>query len=258
MGVAMRMWWTGPEKSPRRVATAGRAGRLAMIALCVVVSFPATAAAEPVGFNTKMLAFNRWMLRHVLEPVARGYNVVMPKWGQRRVTAFFANIDGPRDIINSALQAKFNRAGAHSGRLLVNTTMGLVGFFDVGLDWFGWEAPPETFDETLGVWRVPLGPYLVLPLLGDSSPRAFVGTVADGFMNPLIVVLPLVVDTGPPLVLGAAQFTLRGTNLLASQMPEWRAPEAQWDAYRRSKFDFPPYEIGRETFIADEADRVAE
>ncbi|TMB50635.1 MAG: VacJ family lipoprotein, partial [Deltaproteobacteria bacterium] len=55
------------------------------------------------------LRFNRWLLAHALEPTARGYNVVVPKWGQRRVVAFMGNLDGPRDIVNSLAQAKLRR-----------------------------------------------------------------------------------------------------------------------------------------------------
>lgn len=213
------------------------------------------------AYNKGVLSFNRWMLRWVFEPIGRGYNFVMPKWGQRRVTAFFANLDGSRDIVNSALQAKGRRAGVHSARLLVNTTIGLVGLFDVGDSWFGWDAPPpETFDETLGVWGVPLGPYVILPILGDSSPRAFFGLAGDFMANPMRWWLPFAADLslGATFAVGAAQYTLQSGNLLASGMPSPRASEAEWDSYKRSRFDFPRYEIGRENFIADSADRVAE
>ena len=247
---------------PSTTRSTGRVGRYVMCALLVVVcataTVPTAAHAEPEGFNKAMLSFNRWMLRHVLEPVARGYNFVTPKWGQRRVGAFFENLLGPRDIINSALQAKFQRAGTHTGRFLVNSTIGVAGFFDVGLDWFGWDAPPETFDETLGTWGAPLGPYLILPFFGDSSPRHIVGLIGDGVANPIFWIVPIYVPTGVPVAVGVGQFTLRGGNLLASQMPSPRASDAEWDAYHRGKFDFPRYEIGRENFIADEADRVAE
>ena len=243
-----------------RVRTGVRQGVLLVVVLTMLGHAP-PAAAEPVGFNEGMLAFNRWTLRYVFRPIARGYNFVMPKWGQRRVTAFFANLDGPRDTVNSLLQAKFRRAATHGGRLVVNTTIGIAGFFDVGRDWFGWEAAPETFDETLGVWGIPLGPYLILPFIGDSSPRAFVGTVADGFLNPVVVIVPMFVSIGPAgtnVIWGSSQFVLRGVNLLAVEMPSPRDPEARWESYERSKFDYPDYEIGRETFMQDEADRIAE
>jgi phospholipid-binding lipoprotein MlaA len=236
---------------------------LVVVLVCTMVSVAddAHAGRRLDAYNKGVLSFNRWMLRWVFEPVGRGYNFVTPKWGQRRVTAFFANLDGSRDIINSALQAKGRRAGAHSARLLVNTTIGVAGLFDVGDTWFGWEAPPpETFDETLGVWRVPLGPYFIIPILGDSSPRAFVGLAGDFFANPMRWFLPFAIDLnfGGTMAVGVVQYTLQSGNLLASGMPSPRASEAAWDSYRRSRFDFPEYEIGRENFIADSADRVVE
>lgn len=236
---------------------------LVLVLVCTTISAATDAHAgrRLDAYNRAVLSFNRWMLRWVFEPVARGYNFVMPKWGQRRITSFFDNLDGSRDIVNSLLQAKGRRAGKHGARLLVNTTVGVVGLFDVGDHWFGWEPPPpETFDETLGVWGVPLGPYFIIPILGDSSPRAAVGLAADFFANPMRWWLPFVIDLnlGETFAVGAAQYTLRSENLLATGMPSPRASEAEWDAYRRSRFDFPLYEIGRDNFIADSADRVAE
>ena len=220
------------------------------VVVCVTISSAGDVHAGLDGYNKAMLGFNRWLLRRVLEPVSRGYNLVVPKWGQRRFTAFFANLEGPRDIINSGLQLKFHRAGTHTGRFLINSTLGLAGFFDVGRDWFKWEAVPETFDETLGRYGVPLGPYIIVPLIGDSSPRHLPGYIVDRLLDPVFWVTPFYVSTG--------EVVLNGANLLASQMPSPWASGAEWDAYRRSRFDFPPYEIGRETFVADEADRVAE
>ena len=236
---------------------------LAAVVLCVAIGVASDAHAgrRLDAYNKAVLSFNRFVLRYVWEPIGRGYNFVMLKWGQRRVASLFANLEGTRDIVNSALQGKGGRAGVHGGRFLVNTTIGLVGLFDVGEAWFGWEAPPpETFDETLGVWRVPLGPYFILPIFGDSSPRAVVGLAGDFMASPMRWWIPFAGDLsfGLNLAVGAAQYTLQAGNLLASGMPSPRASKAEWDSYRRSRFDFPTYEIGRENFIADSADRVAE
>ena len=216
------------------------------------LALAAPAAAELERFNRMNLSFNRWLLAHALEPTARGYNVVVPKWGQRRVVAFMGNLDGPRDIVNSLAQAKMRRAGVHSGRLLVNTTAGLLGLFDVAGDYLHWTASPETFDETLGVWRLPPGSYLILPMLGDFCTRSLVGWTVDGVLNPLSW-LP-----GPPVAPTAAGYFLLSINLLAQGMPACGAPEGEWEAYRQSRFTFEPYETGRELFFKDEAERVAE
>jgi phospholipid-binding lipoprotein MlaA len=224
---------------------------LAAVAIGVLVLCH-PARADPDGFNQANLRFNQWFLSRVLEPVARGYNFVMPKWGQRRVVSFMDNLEGPRDIVNSLAQAKARRAGVHTGRFVVNTTAGVVGLFDVAGRWLDWTAEPETFDETLGVWRLPPGHYLILPVLGQYCTRSLVGWVADGLLNPLgyIPGAPLLAPT-------AGAYVLRNVNLLAQGMPARGAPEGEWEAYRQSRFAFDPYPVGRELFYKDEAERVA-
>ena len=177
----------------------------------------------------------------------------MPKWGQRRVVAFMGNLEGPRDTINSVLQAKWRRGGVHAGRFLVNTTAGLAGFFDVAGRWLHWTASPETMSETLGVWRLPPGHYVILPVVGEFCTRSLVGWVTDGFMNPLTWIPDV-----PPLSVTGGAYILRNVNLLAQGMPSPWAPEGEWEAYKQSRFKFEPYEVGRDLFYQDEAERVAD
>src|SRR2546427_2891653 len=108
----------------------------ALLGLILLAARPA--AADPDRFNQVNLRFNQWFLAHVMEPVARGYNVIMPKWGQRRVGAFMDNLAGPRNVVNSLAQAKVRRGAVHTGRFAVNTTVGIVGLFDVAGDWLHW------------------------------------------------------------------------------------------------------------------------
>jgi phospholipid-binding lipoprotein MlaA len=221
--------------------------------LLALLAVPGVVRAEPEGFNRANLRFNQWFLSHVLEPTARGWNFIVPKWGQRRVVDFMGNIEGPRDIINSLLQAKFQRAGVHTGRFLVNTTLGVAGFYDVADQAFEWTASPETLDESFGVWTIPPGSYLILPVIGEFSVRGLFGWVGDGFMNPLSWI-----PGAPPLAPTAGAYVLRNVNLLAQSMPSPRAPEGEWDAYEQSRFEFNPYEVGRDLFFRDTAERVAE
>src|SRR5687767_15461578 len=83
-----------------------------------------------------------------------------------RVVDFMSNTEEPRDVINSMLQWKPRRAGIHMGRFLLNSTAGIGGFYDVSTRNLGFVAPPETVDETFGVWRIPPGPYFILPVVG--------------------------------------------------------------------------------------------
>ena len=223
------------------------------LAVLLALAVPPAALADPDGFNRANLRFNQWFLQNVLEPMGRGWNVVVPKWGQRRVVDFMANLEAPRDVLNSLLQAKFRRAGVHTGRFLVNTLVGVAGFYDLAGRDIGWTPPPETLSETFGVWRLPPGNYLVLPVLGEFCTRSLVGWVGDGFTNPLSYV-----PGPPPLTVTAGVYVLRNVNLLAQGMPTPFAEPGEWDAYRQAKFRFEPYEVGRDLFYRDEAERVAE
>jgi len=231
-----------------------RVMRALLLAGCLAaVLVPTPAAADPDGFNKTSLRFNQWFLEHALEPVSRGYNFVMPKFFQRRIVDFMGNIEAPRDIANSVLQWKPRRAGIHTGRFLLNSTFGIAGFYDVSTRNLNFTTAPETLDETFGVWRIPPGSYVILPIVGEFSVRSFFGWVGDGFMNPLGY-LP-----GAPFFAPVASaYIVRNVNLLAQSMPSPWAPEGDWVAYEQARFEFKPYEVGRELFYQDQSDRVAE
>ena len=223
------------------------------LALLATLAAPPEALADPDRFNKANLRFNQWFLQNVFEPMGRGWNFVVPKWGQRRVGDFMGNLESPRDILNSVLQAKFRRAGLHTGRFVVNTLFGVVGFYDLAGRDIGWTPPPETLSETFGVWGIPCGNYLIVPVVGEFCTRSLVGWVGDGFTNPLTYI-----PGPPPLTVTVGVYVVRNVNLLAQGMPTPFAPQGEWDAYRQSKFAFNPYEVGRELFFRDEAERVAE
>ena len=114
----------------------------------------------------------------VLEPVAKGWDTVMPERAERSVSNFFTNLRFPVVMTNNLMQGKPGNAAIDVGRFMVNTTIGLGGLFDVATIW-GLERHNEDFGQTLGVWGVPPGPYLVLPLLGPSNPRDTAGIPVD-------------------------------------------------------------------------------
>ena len=97
------------------------------------------------------------------------------------------NLNEPSSIINNLLQAKFSNAAVNSGRFILNSTIGLFGFFDPASD-FGWETEQEEFGEVLGSYGVGDGPYLVIPALGPSSVREEVGDYVDKLYWPLAVI----------------------------------------------------------------------
>jgi phospholipid-binding lipoprotein MlaA len=141
-------------------------------------------ARDPLeGWNRGVQTFNDKFDEYAMKPVAKGYDWVMPEFANQGVSNFFSNINDIAVVINDLMQFKIGQTGLDSSRLFVNTTLGLGGFVDVAT---ALDLPKhhEDFDQTLGVWGLPAGPYLVLPLLGPSSPRGVTGLVGDAALNP--------------------------------------------------------------------------
>jgi phospholipid-binding lipoprotein MlaA len=136
------------------------------------------------GFNRKMYGFNDSLDRAVLEPVAKGYRAVTNKPIRKGVTNFTNNLGEPLTFTNELLQFKIPDAAGTFGRFVVNSTIGVVGLFDPATS-FGIKRQDEDFGQTLGVWGVKPGPYLVLPFLGSTDPRDLVGQGVDIGLNPI-------------------------------------------------------------------------
>lgn len=137
---------------------------------------------EPI--NRGIYQFNETADEYVIEPLAKGYQFVTPEFIDEAITNFFSNLDDVVVLVNDILQLKFNQAASDGGRLLINSTIGLLGFIDVATD-MGFEKHNEDFGQTLGAYGVGSGPYIVLPLLGPSTMRDTVGLVADTFVDPV-------------------------------------------------------------------------
>jgi len=130
------------------------------------------------GFNRAMYQFNDTLDQYLMKPVAKGYRAVLPDPARRSVSNFFANLREPLVVLNDLLQGKFAQAAADTGRFLSNTTVGVFGLFDVATS-FGLPRHNEDFGQTLGVWGVGEGPYLVLPFFGSSNIRDGAGLMVD-------------------------------------------------------------------------------
>lgn len=134
-------------------------------------------------YNRAMFSFNNKVDKYVIRPVAKGYKAVTNKYVRTRVSNFFNNIEEPVSAVNHILQGNIGATGNNLGRFVVNTTIGIVGLFDVATP-LGLERDKTGFDETLATWCVPDGPFVVLPIIGPSTPRAATGFVADGYSSP--------------------------------------------------------------------------
>ena len=137
--------------------------------------------------NRAIYRFNNRVDRAVLKPVAKAYDAVLPDPVQHSISRFFSNLLSPTVILNAALQGKMRQSAADTGRFLVNTTVGIAGLFDVAIK-IGLPPHDEDFGQTLGVWGVGAGPYVVWPLLGPKNLRDSVGWVGDYFTQPITYV----------------------------------------------------------------------
>jgi len=125
------------------------------------------------GFNRKMASFNTGFDTVVLKPAAQAYSKVLPAPVQTSVSNAFANLADPWTAMNQLLQGRVKLAASDTGRFVVNSTVGIGGLFDVATP-LGMPRHQEDIEQTLGVWGVPQGPYIVLPMLGPSSGRGLV------------------------------------------------------------------------------------
>jgi phospholipid-binding lipoprotein MlaA len=133
--------------------------------------------------NRKTFEFNQVVDRNVLVPVAKAYRTALPDPVRDSVRDFLNNLREPLVFVNDALQGQFARAGETVGRFVINSTIGIGGLVDVAGRW-GTPFHEEDLGLTLGVWGIPEGPYVVVPVLGPSTPRDLGGQVAEGFGDP--------------------------------------------------------------------------
>ena len=169
--------------------------RRSRLAHCIVATILASALAacavapprtdDPLQpFNRKMFAFNRFADKVAIRPVAQAYVKVTGPKERVLIGNFFGNLRAPITIINEVLQGRPGPALQSTGRLLVNTTVGFLGFFDPASD-MKLPAHPTDFGVTLAHWGLPEGPYLVLPFVGPTTLRDVWRLPVDSYFDPL-------------------------------------------------------------------------
>ncbi|MCC7183391.1 MAG: VacJ family lipoprotein [Rhodocyclaceae bacterium] len=168
----------------------GRFARSALTAGCLVGLLAACAGAPPnpkdplQGFNRAMFSFNEGLDQVLIKPVAQGYDAAVPLPARIGVSNFFGNVGDLWVGINNLLQGKGGDAANDVGRLLINSTLGILGLFDVASE-MGLERHDEDFGQTLGRWGVGEGAYVVLPLFGPRTVRDTGGLVVDVIADPV-------------------------------------------------------------------------
>jgi len=137
------------------------------------------------GFNRKIFGFNDGLDRYILKPVAKGYRYITPNFIERGVSNFFSNLSEVGSLVNATLQGKPTQGAKHTGRFLINSTLGIGGLFDIAKHMNLEKDDREDFGQTLAVWGVNSGPYLVLPFLGSSTIRGGVSIPVNNALDPL-------------------------------------------------------------------------
>jgi len=172
---------------------------------------------EPM--NRAIYSFNDSVDQAILKPVAEAYQAVLPSFVRTGVSNFFSNISDVVIALNNLLQGKPVNAASDVGRIAVNTTVGILGVFDVATE-LGMEKHNEDFGQTLGYWGMSDGPFLMLPLLGPSNLRDTAGLVADFKIDPVTYVDP---SSDRNMLWGSRALSQRADLLGASKILETAA-----------------------------------
>lgn len=134
-------------------------------------------------YNRAMFKFNTDFDNAFIKPTAQAYQKITPEPVNRSVSNFFGNIADLTSAVNNLLQFKLSRTGSDVSRILVNSTVGVLGLFDVATN-LGIPSYKEDFGQTLGYWGLANGPYVVMPIIGPSTIRDTVGFAGDVVVDP--------------------------------------------------------------------------
>ncbi|WP_354683381.1 VacJ family lipoprotein [Cupriavidus necator] len=205
-----------PGSAARRPAARLLAAAFAVTVFAGCATGPNANPRDPLEpFNREVAKINEDFDKGILRPVAELYADYMPTPVQRAVENFFSNISDVYSAANNLLQGKPTRAAEDSMRVAMNTVLGIGGLIDIATP-AGLPKYKEDFGQTLGVWGVPTGPYLVLPLFGPSTVRDTGGMLVDRQFDPTAYLYPVSLRnslTGVRVVAGRAQL-LGASNLL--------------------------------------------
>jgi phospholipid-binding lipoprotein MlaA len=212
---------------------------LAILALagCATNSTATREEGEPTGtesaadpweqMNRRIFRFNRDVDRATLKPVAIGYEKVIPSFVRSGIRNFYTNLRGPRNILNNFLQGKGTSGFSETGRFVVNSTIGILGLVDVASG-LGLEKHQEDFGQTLAVWGVPDGPYVMVPFAGPQTLRDAFAFPMDVLVDPLLYWL---YDENAPVRYGL--YALRAINFRAGFLSAEALLDQSFDPYVR-------------------------
>ncbi|MBL8035002.1 MAG: VacJ family lipoprotein [Leptospiraceae bacterium] len=146
------------------------------------------------GFNRAIFSFNNVFFKYMLQPIARGWNFIIPGFLRQGIHNFFNWAYTPGRLVSNLLQAKVKGAGKEIVQFAINGTVGVLGFYNASREIFSLEQTNEDFDQVLGKWGVPEGPYVVWPFIGSYTARGTFGFAGDVLMQPQMVIVPAYVE----------------------------------------------------------------
>lgn len=225
-------------------AASGPARRLVRGAFILALGLLTACATPPESdpwekTNRKVHAFNEGLDQYVLIPIATGWDFVFPGFAQTGIRNLFDHVNRPRVLVHNLLQGEPRRAAVDFGRFVNNSLFGLGGLIDVA-SMSGVPEEDEDWGQTLAVWGVASGPYVVLPFFGPSTPRGTVGLAADSFSDAYSYFIPF-----------WGSFISTGTRLINTRAIYLEEVEQT----RRDAFDY--YVFVRDAYLQNRANEIA-
>ena len=188
-------------------------------------------------YNRTMFNINDKIDKALIRPMAKGYRAITNSFVRQRVTDFFNNVSEPVSAANHILQGEPHNSAQNVGRFMINTVVGIGGLFDVASK-VGLEQKKTGFDETMSAWCVPDGPYIILPIMGPSTPRAATGWVADGYSSPAYWIIEEKGDSDAMYAYYGVT-GLKYLNLMAENLPLLESlEESSVDYYETMKYSY--------------------
>lgn len=161
---------------------------LAIVLLCL--SGPGWSEVDPFeGVNRDIYRFNDFLDRNFMKPIAKGYERLLPDRVRRSIRNVFRNAGTPAIAANQLLQGKGRLAVNDATRFVMNSTFGIAGIFDVATG-AGLPRHEEDFGQTLEVWGVPGGPYVMIPFRGPANVTHSISLIGELFINPIQLIKP--------------------------------------------------------------------
>jgi phospholipid-binding lipoprotein MlaA len=197
--------------------------------------------ADPIeGLNRIFFGFNDFVYKNLLGPLSKGYHSITPDPLERGFSNFFDNIKYPVRLTGNLLQFKIEESFQETGKFLVNTTLGLGGFQKASVDFPKLDPPVEDIGQAFGAWGIDEGFYIVIPFLGPSNARDFVGRFADRI--PDLVATPWTVldNSTDRLIVGGVDFVTDSPTLMFRYES---LTKASIDPYEAMKDSFTKYRM---------------